>query len=53
MQAVHSKEAMLLCLQGKEAEDGYKRKKLKLSVPTVNTVQIPSDMDIEDAEGII
>ncbi|XP_020298799.1 zinc finger CCHC domain-containing protein 8 homolog isoform X2 [Pseudomyrmex gracilis] len=50
MQSLHSKEVMLSCLQGKEAEDGYKRKKLKLSVPIVNTVQIPSDMEIEDAE---
>lgn len=44
-------------LQGKEADDGYKRKKLKLP-PVVNnvnneTVETVSDMEIEDTEGII
>lgn len=44
---------MLLHLQGKEADDGYKRKKLKLPPPVVNNVQTISDMEIEDVEGII
>lgn len=42
---------MLLHLQGKKADDGYKRKKLKLSTPKVNTLEMPSDMEIEDAGG--
>ncbi|XP_024872088.1 zinc finger CCHC domain-containing protein 8 homolog isoform X1 [Temnothorax curvispinosus] len=52
MQIMHSKQMMLLNLQGKEADDGYKRKKLKLPPPvnSVNNVEI-SDMDIEDTEG--
>lgn len=43
---------MLLQLQGKRAENGYKRKKLKLSMPVANTSGPCSDMEIEDAEGI-
>lgn len=53
MQTMHSKKMMLLHLQGKEADDGYKRKKLKLPAPVVNNVQTISDMEIEDVEGII
>ncbi|KAK2576331.1 hypothetical protein KPH14_005692 [Odynerus spinipes] len=49
MQAIHSKENMLLQLSGKKAEDGYKRKKLKLTPPVANdATTVPSDMDIED-----
>jgi hypothetical protein len=51
MQPIHSKETMLFQLQGKKAENGYKRKKLKLSVP-VNSKTF-SDMEIEDTEGIV
>lgn len=50
MQTMHSKRIMLLHLQGKEADDGYKRKKLKLSAPVVNNVETISDMEIEDIE---
>ncbi|KYN43465.1 Zinc finger CCHC domain-containing protein 8 like protein [Trachymyrmex septentrionalis] len=52
MQSIHSKQVMLLHLQGKETDDGYKRKKLKLPPPVnvnVNVTTI-SDMDIEDSE---
>lgn len=54
MQSVHSKEAMLLLLQGKEIDAGYKRKKMKLST-SINTSSevISSEMDIEDVEGTI
>lgn len=52
MQTMHSKQLMLMHLQGKEADDGYKRKKLKLPAPVMNNVEI-SDMEIEDTEGII
>lgn len=41
---------MLLCLQGKKTDDGYKRKKLKLSTP-VNTLDMSSDMEIDDTGG--
>ncbi|XP_011634594.1 zinc finger CCHC domain-containing protein 8 homolog [Pogonomyrmex barbatus] len=51
MQHVHSKEMMLLHLQGKEADDGYKRKKLKMSTSIVhNNTEAVSDMEIEDTE---
>jgi len=52
MQSIHSKQVMLLHLQGKETDDGYKRKKLKLP-PPVNVNVAISDMEIEDSEGII
>lgn len=42
---------MLLYLQGKKADDGYKRKKLKLSTSIVNALDMSSDMDIEDTGG--
>lgn len=51
MHPMHSKEAMLLCLQGKETDDGYKRKKLKLSTSANVSESIPCEMDIEDSEG--
>ncbi|KAM0733128.1 Zinc finger CCHC domain-containing protein 8-like protein [Formica fusca] len=51
IQPMHSKEIMLLHLQGKKTDDGYKRKKLKLSTPIVNTLEMPSEMEIEDAGG--
>ena len=44
---------MLLHLQGKETDDGYKRKKLKLPPPVNVNVATISDMEIEDSEGII
>ncbi|KAL0122372.1 hypothetical protein PUN28_007238 [Cardiocondyla obscurior] len=50
MQPNHSKNMMLLRLQGRLA-DGYKRKKLKLPAPIVNNIRNVSDMDIDDAEG--
>ncbi|EZA56879.1 Zinc finger CCHC domain-containing protein 8-like protein [Ooceraea biroi] len=53
MRPMHSKEMMLLQLQGKKAENGYKRKKLKLSAPVTNASEIPSDMEIEDAEDSV
>lgn len=53
MQSIHSKQVMLLHLQGKEADDGYKRKKLKLPPPVNVNVATISDMEIEDSEGII
>lgn len=53
MQPIHSKKAMLLFMQGKEADDGYKRKKLKLPAPT-NSIEItPSEMEIDVIEGMI
>lgn len=42
---------MLLYLKGKKTDDGYKRKKLKLSTPIVNTLDMSSDMEIEDMGG--
>lgn len=51
MQPIHCKKRMLLHLQGKKADDGYKRKKLKLPAPVVNNVETISDMEIEDTEG--
>lgn len=55
MQAIHSKQAMLLMLNGKMADDGYKRKKLKLSTSTSkdNSMAEPNEMEIEDAEGAV
>jgi len=55
MQSMQSKKIMLLHLQGKEADDGYKRKKLKLPPPVnnINNAETISDMEIEDTEGII
>ncbi|XP_032684036.1 zinc finger CCHC domain-containing protein 8 homolog [Odontomachus brunneus] len=51
MHPIHSKETMLLCLQGKETDDGYKRKKLKLSSSNASE-RISSAMDIEDTEEV-
>lgn len=55
IQPIQSKEIMLLYLQGKKTDDGYKRKKLKLSTPIVNTLDMSSDMEIEDmgAENVV
>ncbi|XP_072744365.1 zinc finger CCHC domain-containing protein 8 homolog isoform X2 [Anoplolepis gracilipes] len=57
MQPMHSKEVMLLYLQSKKTDDGYKRKKLKLSTSNaVNTLETSSDMEIEDvaaAENVV
>lgn len=53
MHPIHSKETMLLCLQGKETDDGYKRKKLKLSTSSNASERISCAMDIEDTEGTI
>lgn len=53
MQSIHCKKRMLLHLEGKEADDGYKRKKLILPPPVVNNVETISDMEIDDIEGII
>ncbi|KYN07477.1 Zinc finger CCHC domain-containing protein 8 like protein [Cyphomyrmex costatus] len=50
MQSIHSKQVMLLHLQGKETDDGYKRKKLKLPPPVNKNVAAISDMEIEDTE---
>ncbi|KYN12559.1 Zinc finger CCHC domain-containing protein 8 like protein [Trachymyrmex cornetzi] len=50
MQSIHSKQVMLLNLQGKETDDGYKRKKLKLPPPVNVNVPTISDMEIEDSE---
>lgn len=49
MQLGHSKQMMLLHLQGKEADDGYKRKKLILP-PPVNNVEIVNNVTISDME---
>ncbi|KZC13326.1 PREDICTED: zinc finger CCHC domain-containing protein 8 homolog isoform X2 [Dufourea novaeangliae] len=52
MQVAHSKQTMLKMLKGKKADDGYKRKKLKMSDnglkdnSTLETVK----MEIEDVE---
>ncbi|CAK9809839.1 Zinc finger CCHC domain-containing protein 8 homolog [Anthophora plagiata] len=55
MQDVNSKERMLLLLQEKKADDGYKRKKLKIcnSAPTDSAAPIPSEMEIDDAEEAV
>lgn len=53
MQTVHSKQTMLSLLNGKMADDGYKRKKLKVSNSEVkeNPPAVSTEMDIDDAEG--
>lgn len=49
MDPMDSKEKMLLCLQGKKTDDGYKRKKLKLPTPSTNVSErVTCPMDIED-----
>lgn len=52
MQIMHSKETMLSFLQGKKADDGYKRKKLKLSTSSTAISVEACEMDI-DGEGKI
>ena len=53
MQTVHSKQTMLSLLNGKMADDGYKRKKLKVSNSEVkeNPAAVSTEMDIDDAEA--
>ncbi|KAF7989108.1 hypothetical protein HCN44_007418 [Aphidius gifuensis] len=51
-QIMHSKEAMLKSLKGRKTDDGYKRKKLKLSAPqsadsSINSCIEPIEMEIE------
>ncbi|XP_076232999.1 zinc finger CCHC domain-containing protein 8 homolog isoform X2 [Calliopsis andreniformis] len=52
MQTVHSKQTMLLMLNGKQADDGYKRKKLKISNNSMNDnpASVSAEMEIEDVE---
>lgn len=51
MLAIHSKERMLMILSGKEADEGYKRKKLKLNNTSKDTpAPEPCEMEIEDVE---
>ncbi|XP_017886151.2 zinc finger CCHC domain-containing protein 8 homolog isoform X1 [Ceratina calcarata] len=51
MLAIHSKERMLMTLSGKEADDGYKRKKLKLNNTSKDTpAPEPCEMEIESIE---
>lgn len=54
MQEMHSKEAMLSMLSSRKVQDGYKRKKMKStrSEPVSNASIIPSEMEVEDIEGI-
>ncbi|XP_076627721.1 zinc finger CCHC domain-containing protein 8 homolog isoform X2 [Colletes latitarsis] len=49
-QNLHSKQTMLLMLKGKKADDGYKRKKLKISNTELKNNLIPEStaMEIED-----
>ncbi|XP_076755383.1 zinc finger CCHC domain-containing protein 8 homolog [Xylocopa sonorina] len=49
---IHSKQRMLLELKGKRADDGYKRKKLKISNNALKDTPVPkpSEMEIEDVE---
>lgn len=50
-QALHSKEAMLKSLRGRKTDDGYKRKKMKLSTPSanssINSCIEPIEMEID------
>ena len=52
LQNIHSKQTMLSVLRGKKADDGYKRKKLKISNNTErdNSAPTSSEMEIEDVE---
>ncbi|XP_054008951.1 zinc finger CCHC domain-containing protein 8 homolog [Hylaeus anthracinus] len=54
-QNFHSKQTMLLMLKGKKADDGYKRKKLKMpNTEPRNDVSSESiAMEIEDVEEIV
>lgn len=53
MQNIHSKQTMLSMLRGKKADDGYKRKKLKIFNNTErdNSAPTSSEMEIDDVEG--
>ncbi|XP_076383319.1 zinc finger CCHC domain-containing protein 8 homolog isoform X2 [Megalopta genalis] len=56
MQAAHSKQTMLMMLKGKKADDGYKRKKLKMSNDGIKSNLAPesTEMEIEDVEeGVV
>ena len=52
MLTIHSKQRMLLKLKGRMADDGYKRKKLKVFSNTSkdSPVPEPTEMEIEDVE---
>lgn len=52
MQTVHSKQRMLLMINGKKADDGYKRKKLRISNTRLNSnsIQGSTEMEIEAVE---
>lgn len=55
-QIMHSKESMLESLKGRKTEDGYKRKKLKLSAPqsadsSMNSCIEPIEMEIESHDN--
>nr|XP_012147321.1 PREDICTED: zinc finger CCHC domain-containing protein 8 homolog isoform X1 [Megachile rotundata] len=52
MRNIHSKQTMLSKLRGKKADDGYKRKKLKISNNSEkdNSVPVSSEMEIEDVD---
>ncbi|XP_076654586.1 zinc finger CCHC domain-containing protein 8 homolog isoform X1 [Halictus rubicundus] len=56
MQAIHSKQTMLTMLKGKKADEGYKRKKLKISNDGLKGNPAPesTEMEIEDVEeGVV
>ncbi|XP_015594059.1 zinc finger CCHC domain-containing protein 8 homolog isoform X2 [Cephus cinctus] len=53
MQPQHSKEAMLLMLSGRKADEGYKRKKMKTAeTKSIDAIVVPSEMDIDEGEAI-
>lgn len=54
MQDMHSKEVMLSTLSSRRVQDGYKRKKMKVtrSGTVTNASVVPSEMEVEDVEGI-
>lgn len=53
MLTIHSKQRMLSNLKGRMADDGYKRKKLKVFSNTSkdSPVPEPTEMEIEEVEG--
>lgn len=54
MLPIYSKQRMLLKLKGKTADDGYKRKKLKVFDNTSKNSPTPepTEMEIEGVEGM-
>ena len=54
MLPIYSKQKMLLKLKGKKADDGYKRKKLKVFDNTSKNSPTPepTEMEIEGVEGM-